>query len=127
MGKPCPAVPIDLFGMEQQTPRANSKHEAAALREVAQALRVHPLVAWVERQNTGVARVGGRFIKFGWPGCSDLVGMMRDGRFMAVEVKTPKGRLRPEQVVFLDRVRAGGGVAFVARDLRDVVAALGPL
>ena len=127
MGKLAPVPAVDLFGMEQQTPRTNSKPEAAALAEVAQALRVHPAVCWVERQNTGAARVGGRFIRFGWAGCSDLIGMMRDGRFMAVEVKAPKGRLRPEQAVFLDRVRAGGGVGFVARDLRDVVAALGPL
>jgi len=25
----------------------------------------------------------------GWPGCSDLVGMMRDGRFMAVVAALP--------------------------------------
>jgi len=72
MGKPCPAVPVDLFGMEQQTPRANSKHEAAALREVLMALKAHPAVPWFERMNSGAARIGGRFIRFGWPGCSDL-------------------------------------------------------
>lgn len=128
MGKPAPVPVVDLFGdAVGATKRTNNKPEAAALCEVAQALRVHPLVAWVERQNTGAAVVGGRFIRFGWPGCSDLIGMLRDGRFMAVEVKAPKGGLRPEQAVFLDRVRAGGGVAFVARDLRDVMRELGPL
>ena len=39
---------------------------------------------------------------------------------MACEVKGPVGKLRPEQAVFLDRIRAAGGVAFVARDCRDV-------
>lgn len=28
---------------------------------------------------------------------------------------------RPEQAVFLERVRGAGGVAFMARDLRDVL------
>jgi hypothetical protein len=37
----------DLFGLEQQTPRTNSRPEAAALVEVLKALRTHPAVAWV--------------------------------------------------------------------------------
>ncbi len=32
----------DLFGLEQQTPRTNSRPEAAALVEVLKALRTHP-------------------------------------------------------------------------------------
>ena len=34
----------DLFGLEQQTPRTNSRPEAAALVEVLKALRTHPAV-----------------------------------------------------------------------------------
>jgi len=30
-------------------------------------------------------------------------------------------RTSPEQVAFLERIRAAGGVSFVARDLRDVL------
>lgn len=111
---------LDLFGLEQQTPRTNSKLEAAALIEVLKALRAHPAVSWAERQNTGSARIGGRFVRFGWPGCSDVLGMLRDGRFLAVEVKGPTGRLRAEQAVFLERINCAGGVGFMARDLRDV-------
>ena len=36
--------------------------EADSLREVMQALKAHSMVAWCERQNTGAAKVGGRFI-----------------------------------------------------------------
>jgi hypothetical protein len=43
------------------------------------------------------------------------------GRFLVVEVKAQAGRLRPEQTLFLERIRAAGGVAFVARDCRDVL------
>ncbi|HQQ69321.1 MAG TPA: hypothetical protein PLL92_03275 [Alicycliphilus sp.] len=35
--------------------------------------------------------------------------------------KAPKGRLRPEQSLFIERIRCAGGVAFVARDCRDVL------
>ena len=111
-----------LYGDEpaQHIPRQNDRPEAAALIEVLKALRAHPLVSWVERQNTGAHKVDGRFIRYGWPGCSDLLGQLRDGRMLAVECKAPKGRLRPEQAMFLNRVRESGGVAFVARDCRDV-------
>jgi len=110
----------DLFGFEAQTPRTNNRPEAAALAEVLKVLRNHPAVARAERQNTGAANVGGRFVRFGWCGCSDVIGMLKDGRLLAVECKAPGGRLRPEQEQFLSLVRRFGGVAFVAHDCRDV-------
>jgi len=115
----------DLFGLEQQTPRTNDRKESAALCEVLKALKAHPAVAWCERQNSGAAKVGGRFIRFGWPGCPDVIGQLRDGRFLGCEVKGPTGRLRPEQTLFLARINGAGGVGFMARDLRDVMRELG--
>ena len=117
----CPAPDTDLLGDEIQKPHKNSRPEAAALLEVLKALRAHPAVAWAERMNSGAAKVGGRFIRFGWPGCPDVLGQMKDGRLLGVEVKSQTGRLRPEQAVFLERIRAAAGVAFVARDCRDVL------
>ena len=115
----------DLFGFESEPiPRTNDRPEAAALVEVLKVLRNHPAVAWCERQNSGAAKVGGRFIRFGWRGCSDVLGMMKDGRLLAVECKAKGGRLRPEQAAFLDLVRRFGGVAFVAYDCRDVLRVL---
>ncbi|RAR53417.1 UNVERIFIED_CONTAM: VRR-NUC domain-containing protein [Acidovorax defluvii] len=110
----------DLFGLEQQTPRTNRRPEAAALVEVLKALRTHPAVAWCERMNSGAAKVEGRFIRFGFKGCPDVLGQLKDGRLLGVEVKAQAGRLRPEQALFLERIRCAGGVAFVARDCRDV-------
>jgi hypothetical protein len=71
--------------------------------------------------NSGAARIGSRFVRFGFTGCPDVLGQTKDGRLLGVEVKAPTGRLRPEQAVFLERIRAAGGVAFVARDCRDVL------
>ena len=111
----------DLFGLEQAPPRNLDRKEAAALVEVLKALRTHPAVAWCERMNSGVARIGGRFVRFGWPGCPDVLGQLKDGRVLGCEVKGLAGKLRPEQAVFLDRIRAAGGVAFVACDCLDVL------
>lgn len=105
---------------------ASDRSEGAVLVEVMQALRKHPAVAWCERQNTGSARIGGRFVRFGWPGCADVLGQLHDGRFLAVECKSATGKLRPEQVEFLERIRASGGVGFMARDCRDVQRELHP-
>jgi len=115
----------DLFGLEQQTPRTNDSKEAAALVEVLKALTTHPAVVWCERMNSGAARIGARFVRFGFRGCPDVLGQLRDGRLLGVEVKSPTGRLRPEQAFFLERVRGAGGVAFTARDCRDVLRELG--
>ena len=112
----------DLFGMvASPAKRTNDRPESAALLEVLKALKAHPAVVWCERMNSGAARVGGRFIRFGFTGCPDVLGQLRDGRLLGVEVKSPTGKLMPEQSVFLERIRAAGGVAFVARDLRDVM------
>jgi hypothetical protein len=116
----------DLLGHEiTLAKRQNARPEASALREVLAALNNHPRVAWCERQNSGVAKVGGRFIRFGWVGCADILGQLKTGELLAVEVKAATGRLSAEQIVFLERVRGAGGVAFVAHDLRDVRQHLG--
>lgn len=112
---------LDLFGLEHEPKRRNRAPEAAALVEVLKALKAHPAVAWCERMNSGAARMGSRFVRFGFKGCPDVLGQLRDGRLLGVEVKSRTGRVRPEQTVFLERVRFAGGVAFVARDCRDVL------
>ena len=42
-----------------------------------------------------------------------------------LEQQTPRTNRRPEQALFLERIRCAGGVAFVARDCRDVLRTLG--
>ena len=111
----------DLFGLEQQPRRVHDTKEAAAMVEVLRALRTHPAASWCERMNSGAARIGSRFVRFGFRGCPDVLGQLKDGRLLGVEVKGPTGRLRPEQELFLERVRGAGGVAFMARDCRDVL------
>ncbi|MDI1348758.1 VRR-NUC domain-containing protein [Aquabacterium sp.] len=116
----------DLFGLEPIKPRHHTKPEAAALAEVLRALSTHQSVAWVRRMNSGAAKVGNRFIRFGWPGCPDLLGQMKDGRLLGVEVKRAKGgRVSDEQRHFLALIKQAGGMAFVARDCRDVFKELG--
>lgn len=84
-----------------------AKHGARLLRNNIGAYQDDKTGAWV---HYGVGGKGG----------SDLIGWTADGRFLAVEVKTPKGKTTPEQDAFLAAVRAAGGVAGVVRCEEDV-------
>jgi hypothetical protein len=103
--------------------------EADVLRAVLTLLAMHPRVAWAHRMNTGAGKVVRRgsvsqFMRWGFPGCPDVLGQLTDGRVLAVETKRPSGELTPEQAAFLERVRSNGGVAVVARSVDDVMGAL---
>ncbi len=75
------------------------------------------------RNNTGVLKdKTGRPIKFGLcNGSSDLIGVAKDGRFLAVEVKAEGGRVRPDQAMFIEAVRRAGGRAGVARSVGEAL------
>ena len=78
------------------------------------------------RNNTGVLKnAAGIPIKFGLcVGSSDLIGLTPTGRFLAVEIKTSKGRATPEQLRFIEAVRARGGIAGIARSPAEALALL---
>lgn len=58
-------------------------------------------------------------------GSADLVGILAPaGRFVALEVKTATGRVRPEQAQWLALVRTRGGFAAVVRSVPDALAAI---
>jgi hypothetical protein len=98
--------------------------ESAVLASIMQALAFYPKVAWHARMNSGSYTVGEgaerRYIRFGFPGCPDILGMMTDARLLAIEVKRLSGRTTEAQDAFLETVRANGGVAFVARSVDDL-------
>jgi hypothetical protein len=84
------------------------------------------------RNNTGTLKdANGRPVQFGLcKGSADLIGWTtrtitpemvgtQVAVFTSIEVKTPTGRLRPEQRQWLDAVQAAGGVAGVARSVAD--------
>lgn len=78
------------------------------------------------RNNVGVGRSlsGDRVIRFGLVGSADLMGILRGGRFIAVEVKTAKGRQSKQQKSFERMVRSMGGIYVLARSVEDVVEVL---
>ena len=95
--------------------------EAELMREIQMA--ISSMGHRVFRNNIGVYKSErGDYIRYGVcnPGGSDLLGWTKDGRFLAIEVKGPKGRVTSQQTLFLDAVNRAGGVGIVARSVNDL-------
>ncbi|KKN01235.1 hypothetical protein LCGC14_1129990 [marine sediment metagenome] len=81
------------------------------------------IFAW--RNNTGA--MGGtykgtkRYVRFGVPGASDILGVLPNGRFLAIECKMPGKKPTLKQRAFIDEINRHGGVAFVAESVTDVM------
>ena len=91
-------------------------------------LRVNAGVAWqgtvIERTEHRLVLARPYAIRLAAPGVSDLIGWTEGGRFVAIEVKAPRGRLTDEQAAFIELVRRSGGLAGVARSIDDARAIL---
>lgn len=94
--------------------------ETSVMKDVDQVLSAYHIFHW--RNNTGMTRIGKRFVRFGYPGSSDWLGICPDGRLLAVECKRPEGgRLTEQQRDFLDCVNRNGGVGIVATGVDSLI------
>ncbi len=59
-------------------------------------------------------------------GSADLVGWLGDGsgRFLAIEVKTDKGRPSKEQINFIQAVNRAGGLGMIVHSVEEALAHL---
>ena len=81
-------------------------------------------IAIVFRANVGKVRMAdGRFFDTGLPkGFSDLFGFRKsDGKIFYIEIKTEKGRLRPDQKHFLKTMSEYNTITGVARSVEDAM------
>jgi hypothetical protein len=91
-----------------------SMPEGLVLASILEYLKLRNVYAW--RNNSG--RRGK--VSFGKVGSSDIIGILDDGRWLAIECKGPDGEPTFEQLDFLAEIAKRGGVAFVARSIADV-------
>lgn len=101
------------------------KPEKLIQQEILYYLHLQKAVKFFWRNNTGAVKAQykgkSRFIRFGEAGLSDILGIMNDGKFLAIEVKTEKGILTQKQLEFIERILEAKGIAFVARSVKDVI------
>ncbi len=120
--------------------------ETATVRAILQYLHLRGYLAW--RQNSRVVMLPGKggkpapYRMGGVKGMADVLGVVpwcmakmvpalpgherhwagtcQIGRMLAVEVKSAEGKPTPEQTAFLAAVVRAGGIAFIAKSVRDV-------
>lgn len=76
--------------------------------------------AWIGAGGYAIKNHGGQYTPKGQP---DLTGCF-DGRYIAMEVKEPNGRITPVQLKHLKQIAAAGGVAVIAYDTTAFTAIL---
>ena len=76
---------------------------------------------FIWKNHTGVARSldSQRIIKYGLQGSADIIGLISDGRFIAIECKTGSAKQSPKQVKFQLAVERFGGVYILAKSVDD--------
>lgn len=101
--------------------------EAQVLKAVLAYVKHHPKVAMAWRQNSGTFQERNRdgsvrFIRANTQrGMSDIQGQLKDGRALAIEVKSRTGKVSPHQAEYLEKVRTNGGVSGVCRCVEDAI------
>lgn len=53
-------------------------------------------------------------------GIADIIGLLPNGRLLAIEVKTSKGKITGNQEMFLDAINQNKGIAIIARSTDDL-------
>lgn len=102
--------------------------ESELQKSILEWLDVNKNIGYFWRTNpTGIGN-GFRVIQRGAgriKGVSDIIGVLKNGKLCAIEVKIKGGTISPEQVAFMKNVNSRGGLAFIARSLDDVINVLG--
>lgn len=79
------------------------------------------------RNNTGANKInngnGTRFVRFGLPGSSDIIGVYK-GCFVAIEVKSERGRISESQRKFSKHIADNGGIYILAYSVDDALKGL---
>ena len=66
----------------------------------------------------------GQFIRSGERGTADIIGILKGGRFLGIEVKREGKNPTPEQLRWGEKVTKAGGLYLVAHSVDEVKQAL---
>ena len=98
--------------------KPKTEREAPVVRDCLKWLHARGIFAW--RNNTGTAWIGEQPVTFGYPGSGDILGILPDGRLLAVECKSPTGTQSAKQKEFQAKIEANHGVYILARNVGEL-------
>lgn len=101
----------------------NKIPESAVLRGCLDYLHARGVMCW--RNNTGAFKPqSGGFVRYGMTGSADIIGICKDGRFLAVECKCKGGCPSAEQLHFQKQIKKNGGVALIVYSVEELIRAV---
>ena len=99
--------------------KRKGQKEDIVLSQCLEYLRLNRIYCW--RNNVGCAKIGNRFMHFGLKGSSDILGILPNGRFLAVECKRENGgRLSENQKEFLKKIEENNGIAICVTSVYEL-------
>lgn len=92
------------------------ERESDLKRDIVAFLELNKIFCW-KNHTSGIR--GRKLGNNDGKGSADILGIYH-GKFLAIEVKLPGGRVSVEQRLFLQLVKDHGGIAILAKSLEDV-------
>lgn len=92
----------------------------ASIKDYLNKLKADGVLYWWSFQAVGAYNKNGDFYRSSIPGVSDIVGVINNGPFFAIEVKAGKNTTSAAQELFLFNIERLGHIAIVARSVEDV-------
>lgn len=86
--------------------------------QIVEYLEAKGCMVWKDKQVVTKPRKGTMHKSSGVP---DICGILRDGTFLGIEVKTPKGKASDIQKEFISKANKRYAICFVARSVDDVI------
>lgn len=101
--------------------KSYSSTENYVLNSCIRALHIQGIEAW--RNNTGTLKnEQGGYVSFGKVGSSDIIGILPDGRFLAVECKKPSGgKVSDKQKQFIEMINKNGGIGMIVHSAQEMI------
>jgi len=110
---------------------SNAPNEGDVQKPIIEMLIKHPMVAWVERHNSGVMQKEGRYVRYHKVykqkvRKADLDCQLKNGKRLVIEVKKP-GWTKPtdererEQAAYISMVQEFGGFGMFAVSVEQVI------
>jgi hypothetical protein len=95
------------------------KRESIIQKEILKYLR-EELGIFCWKHNNMCIVGSGVIVPVGLKGVSDIIGCIKSGKILAIEVKSAIGVPSKEQVDFLKKIKDNNGISFIARSISDV-------
>lgn len=109
---------IGLRKPRQRFLKDGSVKESIIQADILKWLKSTGLMVW--RSNSGSLFLRGRHINLGPLGCADISVVVPPlGRFVGLEVKSAKGKIRKDQRIYAEGLTKQGGAYFIVRSVQD--------